>query len=154
MAKSRSATWKKGRGKLGALGPLLGTWSATAQTPMGKLKCNRQFALAAGGAYITLDARWEIPRKPYIEHAIFGIDSDGQLTFWSFTSDGKRSVGKRVDGSDVHPSALAFEAKMPAGVARMVYWPAEDGGVHWAVESKTKKGWRRFTEHHYRPAKR
>ena len=25
-------------------------------------------------------------------------------------------------------------------------------GFHWAVESKKKKGWNRFTEHHYRPS--
>lgn len=39
---------------------------------------------------------------------------------------------------------------MPTGRARMIYWPDEDGGFRWAVESKNKKGWHRFTEHHYR----
>jgi hypothetical protein len=33
----------------------------------------------------------------------------------------------------------------------MVYWPDEGEGFHWVVESKTKKGWNRFTEHHYLP---
>ncbi|MBK7306435.1 MAG: hypothetical protein IPI88_04940 [Chitinophagaceae bacterium] len=49
----------------------------------------------------------------------------------------------------MHPDAICFEANMPAGLARMVYWPADDGGFHWAVESKVKKGWNRFTMHHY-----
>jgi hypothetical protein len=38
---------------------------------------------------------------------------------------------------------------MPAGLARMIYWPNDDGGINWAVESKNKKGWKRFTLHHY-----
>jgi hypothetical protein len=41
---------------------------------------------------------------------------------------------------------------MPAGFSRMAYWPDNGGGFVWVVESKTAKGWRRFTEHHYRPA--
>lgn len=40
---------------------------------------------------------------------------------------------------------------MPAGRARMISWPDDERGFHWAVEAKTKKGWRRFTEHHYLP---
>jgi hypothetical protein len=78
---------------------------------------------------------------------------NGTLSFWSFTSDGKRSEGRLADGTDVHPEAVAFEADMPAGVARMIYWPGDDGTVRWAVEAKGKKGWRRFTEHTYRPGK-
>ena len=39
---------------------------------------------------------------------------------------------------------------MPAGLARMTFWPDETEGYRWAVESKTKKGWNRFTAHHYR----
>jgi hypothetical protein len=78
---------------------------------------------------------------------------DGTLAFFSFTSDGKRSVGRLADGSDVHPDAIAFEARMPAGLARMVYWPAEDGdrGFNLAVESRTKAGWNRFLVHRCRP---
>jgi hypothetical protein len=45
--------------------------------------------------------------------------------------------------------AIGFEAEMPAGLARMAYWPGDAEGFHWVVESKTKKGWNRFTEHHY-----
>jgi hypothetical protein len=41
---------------------------------------------------------------------------------------------------------------MPAGRARQLYWPDAEEGFYWAVESQTKKGWNRFTEHHYRNA--
>ncbi|MGB3525825.1 MAG: hypothetical protein WBB32_07670 [Flavobacteriales bacterium] len=54
---------------------------------------------------------------------------------------------------DIHAGAVCFEAHMPAGVARQVYWPDGEGGFHWAVESKNRKGWKRFTEHHYTAAK-
>ena len=80
--------------------------------------------------------------------ALFGA-ADGALAFWSFTSDGKRSNGVRTSAPDIHPDALCFEAEMPAGVARQVYWPNELGGFDWVVESKTKKGWNRFVLHRY-----
>jgi len=35
--------WKKGRGKLGVMQPLLGKWEATSDSPMGKFKCSREF---------------------------------------------------------------------------------------------------------------
>ena len=38
---------------------------------------------------------------------------------------------------------------MPAGLARMIYWPDEAGGFYWAVEARNQKGWKRFTQHHY-----
>jgi hypothetical protein len=34
----------------------------------------------------------------------------------------------------------------------MAYWPDEDGGFVWVVESKNAKGWSRFVEHRYRAA--
>jgi len=144
-------SWKKGRGKLGLLQPLLGTWVATADSPMGKLTCTRTFETILGEKYIRLNATWDFGKSRYEEQAIYGI-KDEVISFWSFTSDGKRSEGTLADGTDVHPQAIAFEAAMPAGIARMIYWPAEDGGIHWAVESKTKKGWNRFTSHHYHTA--
>jgi hypothetical protein len=77
----------------------------------------------------------------------------GRLGFFSFTNDGKRSQGLMADGSDVDPAAIAFEAEMPAGLARMIYWPIEDGtGFNFAVESRAAKGWNRFLRHEYRPA--
>jgi hypothetical protein len=147
--KGTSAAWKRGPGVLGVLAPLLGSWRAEAMTPMGKVRCTRTFARILGGKYIRLEASWDFSGKVYEEYALYGV-REGKLSFWSFTSDGKCSEGMIADGTDVHPRAIAFEARMPAGIARMIYWPEESGGFRWAVESKTRKGWRRFTEHLYR----
>ena len=147
----KSNTWKKGRGKLGVLAPLLGTWKAQAESPMGKMQCTRSFTPILNGAYVQLTAHWQFGRGSYMEQAIFGIAA-GKLSFWSFTSDGKRSEGVIADVSDLHPQAIGFEAQMPAGLARMAYWPHEEGGMQWVVEAKNKKGWKRFTSHHYLPA--
>jgi hypothetical protein len=141
--------WKKGRGKLGIFQPLLGSWEANAESPMGKVKCTRKFEKVLGENYVRLEAHWYFGDKVYVEHAMYGI-KDGEIAFWSFTSDGKNSTGKLSDGSDIHPEAICFEAQMPAGIARMIYWPDPKEGFHWAVESKNKKGWNRFTEHHYK----
>lgn len=149
MAKS-AAAWKKGRGKLGVLAPLLGTWKTEADSPLGHIRCTRTFAPILGTAYVQLAVRWELPKGSYEELALYGVKA-GTLTFWSFTSDGKHSQGTLADASEVHPQAIGFEADMPAGRARMVYWPDEAGGLFWAVESRTRKGWNRFTEHHYAP---
>lgn len=142
-------TWKKGRGKLGILDPLMGAWIAEADSPMGKLKCTRTFSSVLAGNYIHLTAVWSFSKSAYEEQAMIGL-KDGTVSFWSFTSDGKNSFGQIADGTDVHPEAICFEAQMPAGTARMIYWPDEDGGFNWAVESKTKKGWNRFAMHHYK----
>ena len=151
MATAGKKLWKKGRGKLGALDPLLGAWEADAETPVGRVRCKRRFTRILGDSCVLLEAEWFLPGKVYREHAIYTVGDAGALSFWSFTSDGKRSEGRATDAGDVHPEAIAFEAEMPAGTARMIYWPAADGGIEWAVESKTKKGWRRFSHHHYRP---
>jgi hypothetical protein len=143
--------WKKGRGKLGPLSPILGSWVAEAESPMGLIRCTRVLEPILGGSYIQLIATWHLPKSTYTEQAILGMRED-KLGFWSFTSDGKNSQGNLADGTDVHPEAICFEAQMPAGLARMIYWPHPDGGFNWAVESKTKKGWNRFTLHHYKPA--
>lgn len=140
--------WKKGRGKLGVLSPLIGSWATEAESPMGPVKCTRIFESILDGAYIQLTARWAFAKATYEEQAIFGIQ-EGTISFWSFTSDGKNSKGVITDGTDIHPEAICFEAQMPAGTARMIYWPHPEGGFNWAVESKTKKGWNRFTIHHY-----
>jgi hypothetical protein len=160
--------WKKGRGKLGILTPLLGRWSATADSPMGPLCCTRIFDTVLGGSYVRLQARWTFggsaaqppPESPdpaakggkaYEEIALFGPGENG-VAFWSFTSDGKRSQGAATDVTDIHPEAVGFEAQMPAGLARMAYWPDGAGGFFFAVESKNKKGWKRFVQHHYTAA--
>jgi hypothetical protein len=151
VRKAAGAEWKKGRGKLGALDPLIGSWVAKADSSMGPVGCRRVFSRDLGKDYVVLHAEWDLPdERVYKELAVYGVDESGQVVFWSFTSDGKRSTGRLTDGSDVHPEAIAFEAQMPAGLARMIYWPGEDGAVHWAVESRTKKGWNRFSLHRYR----
>jgi hypothetical protein len=145
----RKKLWKRGRGALRALAPLLGKWKAETDSPLGRLKCTRRFEPVLGGRYVQLTARWSGAKLAYEELAVFGV-VDGVLRFWSFTSDGKRSEGRVADGTDVHPEALAFEAQMPAGLARQIFWPGQNGRVHWAVESRTKKGWRRFMEQQWK----
>jgi len=147
-----ASNWKFGRGKLGPLAPLVGKWRAEAESPMGPMICEREFATILGGKYLQLDAIWRFGKNSadgYRERAIFGPGADGTLSFWSFTSDGKRSEGRLVDAPDIHPKSVCFEAEMAAGIARQIYWPHETEGLSWAVEAKNKKGWRRFTNHHY-----
>ena len=147
-------SWTKGGGTLGPLKPLLGDWVtalAEGSTPASTMPCSRSFC-PLGKGWVELDARWQVgPGKEYRERAIFGPGEDGLLGFFSFTSDGKRSVGRLADGLDVHPEAIAFDAQMPAGLARMIYWPLDDGtaGFRFAVESGTKKGWNRFLEQQF-----
>jgi hypothetical protein len=150
-------SWKKGRGLLGPLQPLLGDWRTErgeGNTPASAMSCSRSFA-PFGKGWVRLEARWETGAgKAYCETAFFGPGEDGALGCFSFTNDGKRSAGRLADGSDVHPDAIAFEAQTPAGQARMVYWPREDGGPGFlfAVESRTKKGWNRFLAQRFEPA--
>jgi hypothetical protein len=143
--------WKKGRGKLGFLSPLLGTWHTHADSPQGKVYCVRNFQKVLNGSYIELSAIWHMGEKVYEEKCFFGCDSTGKIRFWSFTSDGKQSQGELTEASDIHPEAISFIAQMPAGTARQVYWPDDAQGFHWAVESQTKKGGNRFVDHHYLP---
>lgn len=144
--------WKKGRGKLGILQPLLGTWTSTSETEMGEVRCVRTFRKVLDGKWIELETEWTYEKGNYGEKALFGVNTDHDIVFYSFTSDGKHSFGKLADVSDLHEQAVGFEAQMPAGLARQAYWPGKDGSVIWVVESKTKKGWNRFVEHHYFPS--
>jgi hypothetical protein len=143
--------WKKGRGKLGPLHPLLGQWRAEANSEMGKVVCKRTFEKVLESAYIQLTVEWAYASGSYKEIALIGVGPEGALQFWSFTSDKKQSQGRIADVTDIHPQAIGFEAQMPAGLARQAYWPDDENGFHWVVESRTKKGWNRFTEHHYLP---
>ncbi len=141
--------WKKGRGKLGVLDPLIGHWVAKEQTERGPLVCTRTISRILDNKYVRLSVVWEFPDFRYEELAIYGVGPDGNIVFWSFTSDGKNSQGYLADVSDIHDLAIGFEARMPAGLGRMAYWPDEASGYHWVVEAQTKKGWNRFTHHHY-----
>ncbi|MDH5548226.1 MAG: hypothetical protein OEZ43_21865 [Gammaproteobacteria bacterium] len=143
--------WKKGRGKLGIFEPLIGTWTARFSSPQGEGICERYFQKVLTGKFVELNATWVFDNSQYDEIALFGPGEDKDLTFWSFTSDGKHSQGVLTDVSDVHPSAIGFKAHMPAGIARNVYWPDDENGFYWVVEAQTKKGWNRFLEHHYLP---
>lgn len=147
-----AARWGNGRGLLGPLDPLLGAWSATDARNGVTMACTRTFE-RFGKGWVRLEAEWRMGEdQAYREIALFGADEAGALSFFSFTNDGKRSTGRIADGADVHPLAIAFEARMPAGLARMIYWPAETGpGFHFAVESRNKSGWKRFVTHAYRP---
>jgi hypothetical protein len=151
MAKS-SRLWKRGRGKLGVLAPLIGTWKAESDSPIGPVSCTRTFAQVLKDNYVQLSARWQFEKGAYEEIALLGVNAGGNVGFWSFTSDGKNSTGTIADATDIHPKAIAFEAQMAAGLARMAYWPDEEDGFYWAVESRNKKGWKRFTQHHYKRA--
>jgi hypothetical protein len=141
--------WKKGRGRLGLFDPLLGRWVAKADSEMGPVTCTRAFSRILSDKYVELRVNWVFAKSGYEELAIFGVGDDKTLSFWSFTSDGKRSTGILADATDIHPQAIAFEAQMPAGLARQTYWPDDKVGFHWAVESRNKKGWKRFVQHHY-----
>ena len=143
------AKWKKGRGKLGFLEPLLGNWEAVSESPMGPVQCTRTFSRILGNTYFQLIAQWKFKQGTYEEIAYYGARPDGAIGFWSFTSDGKHSEGRVADVTDLHPHAIGFEAEMPAGLARTAYWPDDDNGFHWVVEAKNKKGWKRFSHHHY-----
>lgn len=143
--------WKKGRGKLGLFKPLYGQWQTETDSEMGPVKCRREFQPILEGSYIQMTADWQYAAGVYQELALIGVNPQGEIQFWSFTSDKKQSQGKLADVTDIHPQAVGFEAQMPAGLARQAYWPDEESGFRWAVESKTKKGWNRFVEHHYLP---
>lgn len=147
--------WKRGRGALGIFKPLIGTWKSrpVGTNPPSLMPCTRTFTPLWNANYVRLDAHWQLGKdKTYEEIALFGKARDGALAFWSFQSDGKNAEGRLSDASDVHGQAIAFEAMMPAGLARFVYWPDAKQGFRFAVESSTKKGWNRFVEHHYLPA--
>ncbi len=147
--------WKSGRGKLGLFKPVLGTWNAEADSKMGHVTCRRQFDLVLGGKYLQLLADWKIGTgstpKPYSEKALFGVDADGRLSFWSFTSDGKQSTGWISKADDIHSDAICFESDMPAGRARQVYSPHPETGFFWIAEAQAKNGWTNMAKHHYLP---
>lgn len=148
------APWKTGRGALGPMLPLLGTWRHSGPAKLGAVKCVRSFDRVLGGKFIQLRAEWRSPGKIYEEVAFFGLNREKQLAFWSFTSDGAQSQGSTSKAPDVHPRCVCFEADMPAGRARMLYWPHELDGFWFAVEALNKNGWRRFLAQHFKPAAR
>lgn len=143
------AHWKPGRGKMGFMQPLLGTWLAIdPDTPMGKVVCRRAYTKVLDGKFIRLEANWDIGdgKKTYQEIAHYGLNRDKVPSFWSFTSDGGQSEGRLADVESMHDGAKGFEAEMPAGLARFGIWPNETGMI-WAAEAKTKTGWLPMIHH-------
>ena len=129
--------------------PLLDkAWLAEGDGPMGAYTCERQFERVLQGKYVRMTVAWRFDDKSYEEVAMFGRDpAEKRLTFWSFTSDGKNSRGVNVAADDIPDGAVAFEAQMPAGLARMILWTSEDRSrLHFAVENATKNGWNRMLE--------
>jgi hypothetical protein len=145
-------SWKVGRGKLGPLLPMLGDWVAETSTPMGPARITRSLRPVLGKGWLESRVVWQFGERSYEERAFYGITREGELAFWSITSDGKQSHGVRVDAPDLPAGAIAFQAEMPAGTARMSFWPDPHEGFRWAVESRNRKGCNRFSEHHYLPA--
>jgi len=145
--------WKTGRGKLGVFKPLLGKWACSMDSVRGPFVVTRSMKKVLNDKYVLFKADWVFgePQNPsthYVEHAYFGVE-DGELSFKSFTSDGKQSAGRLAFADDMAGPSLCFEADMPAGRARMIWMPHYEGGLLWAVENQTKKGWNRFSEHQY-----
>ena len=105
--------WKKGRGKLGPMAPLLGRWKAASEQNGMPVACTREYA-KFGDGWVKLEAEWLLsaPKasakltdaqraamqayagRIYRETAFFGPDADGVLAFWSYTNDGKKSSGR------------------------------------------------------------
>ena len=133
--------------KLQAFAPFLGDWVAEFRNEIGPARCERSLKPILNGRYIQLTAQWQIgPTQTYEEQCVIG---NTPVRFWSFTSDGQRSEGTIADVTDLDPTAVGFEAEMPAGRARFAYW-LQEGGFRFVVEAKTPNGWSRFVDHHYR----
>jgi hypothetical protein len=147
--------WNSGGSGLDVFDPLHGSWISEPgdMAVASQASCRRAIALF-GREFVRLEAEWKLgEQEAYRETAFFGAMLGGELGFWSFTSNGDRSSGVRVSAADIHPEAIGFEAQMPAGAARMVYWPTSEGGAFsFAVEARTNAGWSRFVHHRYRRA--
>ena len=119
--------------------PLLGEWVAKEDSPeRPKLSCKRSFNLILQGKYIQLNAHWKGDKIDYEDMTLFGV-ADKEIVFWPFQSDGKRAQGHLAAAGDIHPEAICFEAQMPSGYTRQVYWPDEKEGFHWVVEPKNQE---------------
>lgn len=56
--------WKKGRGKLGFLDPLIGTWRAKTVSENGPVDCVRSFKPILKDGYVQLTANWKVGPAP------------------------------------------------------------------------------------------
>lgn len=146
-------SFKFGRGLLGPLKPLIGSWLHTGEHHGQPVSVTRTYE-PWGKGWVKLTAAWTLPGKDYVEIAFYGPTDDGTLGFYSFTNDGRRSEGHLADGSDIHDQAIAFVARFPAGTGRMIAWPRDDDqpGFDFAVESQARQGWNRFLVQRFGPA--
>src|SRR4051794_10040063 len=105
---SMGKIWKKGRGKLGFLQPLLGRWTAEANSEMGPVRCARSFEPVLGGSYVELDARLGFVEggKVYEGEALISSRDDGKVPFWSFTPDRKGADGNAGQLAAPQPEAV------------------------------------------------
>lgn len=102
-----NAPWKSGRGAPGPMLPLLGVWRHSGPSKLGAVKCVRSFDRILGGKFIQLRAEWRTSGKTYEEVAVFGLNRQKQLAFWSFTSDGG-AIRRNTQRGAGHPSALCL----------------------------------------------
>jgi len=56
--------WKKGRGKLGFLDPLIGSWRAKTVSENGPVVCVRHFEPVLKDGYVRLTAHWKVGPAP------------------------------------------------------------------------------------------
>jgi hypothetical protein len=145
--------WQPGKGRLGQLDPLIGTWVAEGDTPA-PYRCERRFDRILGGRHVQLVATWTFPDgRSFEELVLFGLDPAGELRMWSFTSDGRQATGQWRDAWDVPRPNVAFETELPTGRTRTAYWPdRRAGGVYHVLERQAGRRWERLVEHFYRPA--
>jgi len=139
--------------------PLVGRkWVFAGSGPMGKHRCTREYRSILAGNYVEMTSTWDLTGESYEELAVFGVDRDDRkLKFWSFTSDGKRTVGTEVAVAEAPAGTLAFEADMHAGKGRTLPTVGAGGKTHdVAVEAKPNraKGFKRFLDQAFRPASR
>ena len=132
--------------------PFLGVWRASPGGPgaASAMPCERELRASADGGFVVMTARWGGMATPYEEVAVIRFDAEGRISLSSFTTGGGQSQGQEGDAAGLEAGALVIEARMPAGMARSVYWSAEPGTFDLAVESEAPGGWNRFMQHRYR----
>ena len=138
--------------RLRLLDPLLGEWVARGESPLGPYTCRRRFSRVLRRTHVQLDTYWEYAADTFDERTIFAPHEDFGLQFWSFSSNGEQSNGHLTAAGGLSEQAVVFEALTPSGRMRMSYWPTGTNDVVvFVVDTKSRSGWSRLLEHHYRP---
>ncbi|SDO47989.1 hypothetical protein SAMN04515671_1072 [Nakamurella panacisegetis] len=142
-----------GSDPLRLLDPLLGPWVAEGESPVGPYLCRRRFRRILDGRYVQMDTHWEYVSSEFDELTVFGPDETHGLQYWSFSSDGDRSVGHLTSAGGRSDQAVVFESLAPISRFRYSYTPIGASGVIvFVVESRSRTGWIQLLEHHYRAA--